>query len=89
MRGLGMWKIQLEAVPSLTLEHLRKVEADAPRTGSLVIYDDVDRITDDKMNKAVQKLISDILSHQWKRPCNTEGHSRHRHHHHHHKPRGE
>ena len=60
--GLGMWKIQLEAVPSLTLEHLRKVEADAPRTGSLVIFDDVDRITDDKMNKTVQKLISDILS---------------------------
>lgn len=60
--GLGMWKIQLEAVPSLTLEHLRRVEADAPRTGSLVIFDDVDRITDDKMNKAVQKLISDILS---------------------------
>ena len=29
--GLGMWKIQLEAVPSLTLEHLRKVEADAPK----------------------------------------------------------
>ena len=26
--GLGMWKIQLEAVPSLTLEHLRKVDAD-------------------------------------------------------------
>ena len=56
--GLGMWKIQLEAVPSLTLEHLRKVDADTPRTGSLVIFDDVDRITDDKMNKAVQKLIS-------------------------------
>ena len=45
MRGLGMWKIQLEAVPSLTLEHLRKVDADAPRTGSLVIFDDdVDRM---------------------------------------------
>ena len=27
-----------------------------------MIYDDVDRITDDKMNKAVQILTSDILS---------------------------
>ena len=27
-----------------------------------MIFDDVDRITDDKVNKAVQKLISDILS---------------------------
>ena len=60
--GQEMWKINLSHVPTLTLEDLRRRGPGAPRTGSLVIFDDVDRITDDKVNKAVQKLISDILS---------------------------
>ena len=60
--GLDMWKVDLMTIPSLTLEHFRRLGPDSERTGSLVIIDDVDRITDDKVNKAVQKLISDILS---------------------------
>ena len=60
--GLDMWKVDLATIPSLTLEHFRRLGPDSERTGSLVIFDDVDRITDDKVNKAVQKLISDILS---------------------------
>ena len=60
--GFDLWKINLSHVPTLTLEDLRRRGPGAPRTGSLVIFDDVDRITDDKVNKAVQKLISDILS---------------------------
>ena len=60
--GQEMWKINLSHVPTLTLEDLRRRGPGAPRTGSLVIFDDVDRITDDKVNKAVQKLVSDILS---------------------------
>ena len=60
--GFDLWKINLSHVPTLTLEGLRRISPDAPRTGSLVIFDDVDRITDDKVNKSVQKLISDILS---------------------------
>ena len=60
--GHDIWRINLSHVPTLTLEDLRRRGPGAPRTGSLVIFDDVDRITDDKVNKAVQKLISDILS---------------------------
>ena len=60
--GLEMWKVDLGTIPTLTLEDLRRISPDAPRTGSLVIFDDVDRITDDQVNKAVVKLISDILS---------------------------
>ena len=60
--GHDMLRINLSHVPTLTLEDLRRRGPGAPRTGSLVIFDDVDRITDDKVNKAVQKLISDILS---------------------------
>ena len=60
--GQDLWRVDLGTIPSLTLEDFRRISPGAPRTGSLVIFDDVDRITDDKVNKAVQKLISDILS---------------------------
>ena len=65
-----MWKVDLGTIPSLTLEDLRRLAPDAPRTGSLVIFDDVDRITDDQVNKAVVKLIQ--TSSQMVRPCHTE-----------------
>lgn len=62
--GLNMLKISTDPkfLASLTLEQLRTNPLTGERNGALVVFDDIDRISDKKSSNAVYKLASDILS---------------------------
>ena len=56
-KGFHILKANINRVNEISLQKLRN-----NGTGSLCIFDDVDRIRDKKINDGVQKLITDILS---------------------------